>query len=326
VAVLITGAGYVGAALAARLLRAGERVVALDNGFATDRAAVAQLAELGDFTLCAGSVASPRAVARAFACGPFDVVYHLAAQASAPAAARQPRYTETTNLTGPRVVLDAVVRHAVPHVVYASSFRVYGAVLPPEVAETTPYGPQRDLVHLSQVYGEKLLELYAQHHALTAVAVRLAVVYGVGPVMRTDYRYLAVPNKFCLQAVRGEPLVVYPGAATPTAFIHVADAAAALQAAATAPWPAGFHVANAAGEVRTVPEVAALVAAAAARGLPGQVATPPAPPADSPQDWGAGGAIPLIHSRLAALGWRPTRTLADSVGELLDYYRAREPA
>src|SRR5437764_449327 len=82
VAVLVTGVGYIGAALAARLLRAGERVVALDNGFATDLAAVAQLADLGDFELVRGSVTIARDVARAFARGPFDVAYHLAARAS----------------------------------------------------------------------------------------------------------------------------------------------------------------------------------------------------------------------------------------------------
>lgn len=336
-AVLVTGVGYLGAALAARLLRAGERVVGLDNGFATDPAAVERLHALGDFTLVRGSVTAPRAVARAFGLGPFDVVYHLAAQASVPVAARRPRYTETTNLTGPRIVLDAAVRYAVPRIVYGSSLRVYGPVLPPLVEESTPYGPPADLAHLSHEYGEKLLELYARRHALIAIAVRLAVVYGVGPVTKTDYACMTVPNKFCLQAVRGEPLAIYPGAATPTAFIHLDDACAALEAAAAAAWPPGFYAANAAGEVCTVPEVAALVAACAHRPRPCDrpaVGAPAASSVDSPHYWGARGAVPprpgaedatpVVRSRLAALGWRPTRTLADTVGELIDYFGARE--
>jgi nucleoside-diphosphate-sugar epimerase len=348
-AVLVTGVGYLGAALVARLLRAGERVVGLDNGFATDLTAVARLDELGDFQLIEGSVTSPRVVAQVFARGPFAVVYHLAAQASAVAARQRPLYAETTNLTGPRVVLDAAGRHSVPRVVYASSIRVYGPILPPVVDETTPYGPQADLVHLSQVYGEKLLELYTRGTGITAIAVRLAVVYGRGPVTKCDYRYLTVPNKYCLQAVRGEPLAVYPGAATPTAFIHLDDAVAALHFAGTASWPAGFHAANASSEVRTIPEVAALVTAEAqARGLSdpavpifaratGAVVSPL-----SRREGGAGGArsvlssrpslgkgagedrSPVVHSRLTAMGWRPTRSLADSVGDLIAYYRAQE--
>lgn len=317
-AVLIAGVGYIGAALAASLLRQGEQVVGLDNGFATDRAALARLGPPGAFELVEGSVVSPRAVARAFARGPFTAVYGLAAQASASVAAARPRYTETTNLVGARVLLDAAVRHGVPRVVYASSIRVYGDPLPPCVDETTPYGPQRDLVHLSQLYGEKLLELYARRAGCIGVAVRLAVVYGVGPVMKTDYRFLTAPNKFCLQAVRGEPLAVYPAGATPTAFVHLDDACAALRAAAAAAWPAGFHAANVVGEVRTVTEVAAwVVEAARARGLAVTVRGPQGACTE-------GAARPRIASRLHALGWRATRTLADSLGAVLDYYRARE--
>jgi nucleoside-diphosphate-sugar epimerase len=238
-----------------------------------------------------------------------------------------------TNLSGPRVVLDAAVRRGVRRVVYASSLRVYGGVLPTCVNETTPYGPQGDLAHLSHIYGEKLLELYARRADLHGVAVRLAVVYGVGPVTKTDYRFMTVPNKFCLQAVRGEPLEVYAGAATPTGFIHLADACAALRAAAGAPWPPGFHAANAVGEVCIVPAVAAAVARAArARGLATAVlgaAPGAADPALSPETDGRGtvsGAGVTIESRLGTLGWRPTRTLANSLGEILDYFQARAAA
>ena len=328
-AILVAGLGYIGAALAENLLRAGERVVGVDNGFATDRAALARLAEHPAFRLVEGSVTSPRTIARAFARQPIEVVYQLAAQASAHPAAASSRYTETTNLTGPRVVLDAATRHAVPRVVYASSLRVYGAVLPPCVDEATPYGPQSDLAHLSHIYGEKLLELYARRAGLTAVAVRLAVVYGSGPVTKTDYRFMTVPNKFCLQVVRGEPLEVYAGAATPTGFIHLADACAGLRAAAAAPWPPGFHAANAVGEICTVPALAAAVAAvarerglsAAIRGADGDPPSTPGPLPD-PASIAVSGAGVTMRSRLAASGWRPTRTFADSLGPLLDYFRA----
>jgi nucleoside-diphosphate-sugar epimerase len=349
VAILVAGLGYIGAALAENLLRAGERVVGIDNGFATDRAALARLAEHPAFRLVEGSVTAPRTVARAFAREPIEVVYQLAAQASGHPAAASPRYTETTNLTGPRVVLDAATRHGVSRVVYASSLRVYGAVLPPCVDETTPYGPQGDLAHLSHIYGEKLLELYAQRAGLTAVAVRLAVVYGSGPVTKTDYRFMTVPNKFCLQVARGESLEVYAGAATPTGFIHLADACAGLRVAAAVPWPPGFHAANAVGEICTVPALAAAVAAvarerglsAAVRGAdddppsaPGAVSDPLSAPRAAPDPSSARGAVTdaasvavsgagvTVCSRLAASGWRPTRTFADSLGPLLDYFRA----
>jgi nucleoside-diphosphate-sugar epimerase len=315
VAVLVVGVGYIGAALTASILRDGQRVVGLDNGFATDLGALRHLSQLGDFRLVTGSVTSARCVARAFARERVDTVYLLAAQASAHPLAAPPHYTERTNLGGPRVVLDAAVRRGVERVVYGSSLRVYGQRLPERVDETLPYGPQGDLAHLSHVYGEKLVELYARRAGIRAAAVRLAVVYGVGPVMKTDYRFMTVPNKFCLQAVRREPLEVHAGAPA-TAFIHLDDASAALRAAALGPM--GFQAVNAAGEVTTLTGLAAEVArAAAARGLrvhvQGSRGEAPEPPV-------------VIESRLAATGWRPTRSLGTSLGALLDHFRAREAA
>ena len=64
--VLVIGAGYIGAALIAACLRAGDRVVALENGFATDLSAVAGLGALGDFTLVRGDVRDREAVDAAF--------------------------------------------------------------------------------------------------------------------------------------------------------------------------------------------------------------------------------------------------------------------
>jgi nucleoside-diphosphate-sugar epimerase len=316
--VLVTGVGYIGAALVASLLAAGERVIGFDNGFATDRSALAELAHSGEFCLVDGSVSSARSVARAFTQSPIRTVYHAAAQASGYVAAARARYTETTNLTGPRIVLDAALRAGVERFVYLSSFRVYGDVLPRRLDERAPYGSPPDLAHLSHIYGEKLLESYARRGSVRAVAVRLGVVYGVGPVMKTDYRYMTVPNKFCLQAVRGEPLRVYAGAATPTAFVHLADACAALRAAAEIDWPECFTVANAASEVVTVPDVARIVAQAAAPlGLRVTVHGDGAAPA---------AAAPRVGSRLTEHGWAPRHTLDDGVADLLQYFRARVAA
>jgi nucleoside-diphosphate-sugar epimerase len=76
VATLITGLGYVGAALARRLLDEGNTVVGVENFFSTPRPPVAQLSEHGRFVLIEGSVAQPAAVERAFRAAPIDTVFH----------------------------------------------------------------------------------------------------------------------------------------------------------------------------------------------------------------------------------------------------------
>src|SRR6478609_4816327 len=105
---LITGIGYIGAALAEALLADGERVVGLENGFSTVPEVVNRLARHPRFTLVRGSVSSMRSVERAFGAAVqamaggaddgagVDVVYHLAAQASAHPQAAPPKYTEQT--------------------------------------------------------------------------------------------------------------------------------------------------------------------------------------------------------------------------------------
>src|SRR5687767_4215528 len=96
VTALITGIGYIGAALAEALLADGQSVVGLENGFSTVPEVVNRLARHPRFTLVRGSINSARSIERAFAAaqgssdraddaagGQVEVVYHLAAQASA---------------------------------------------------------------------------------------------------------------------------------------------------------------------------------------------------------------------------------------------------
>jgi UDP-glucose 4-epimerase len=322
------GAGYLGAALLARLLAGGERVVALDNGFSTDWPALQRLIDAYPTraTLLRGDLRHPGDVEAAFRVarqgGDPAAVYLLAAQASAHAEAAPAEYTEDTNLRGPRLVYEAALRHGAPPVVYASSFHVYGSGPAGQVDERCPYGTFRDLSHLSKVYAEKLGEMYAATRGLAVAPVRLGIVYGVGPVTKRDRRFVTVPHAFCLRALAGQPLEIHATAAAPVAFVHVDDAVEALLLAARGQ---GYAPANATGEVATVACVARLVQqAAAVRGVEVTIhaAQSPRPPATCPEPPAF-----TVHSRLEALGWRPNGRLAGTVPEIFDYYaRSRSGA
>lgn len=312
--VLITGLGYIGARLAELLLERGERVVGLENFFATDEPAVERLAERPGFRLVRGSVADPAAVGAALvADAPMVTVYHLAAQASAHPLAAPPAYTEETNLAGPRVLAEAATAHRVRRIVFASSFRVYGDDLRGVVSEDRPYGVQADLSHLSKLYAEKLFELTAHRGGPSVAAVRLGLVYGLGPVMKRDPRFMTAPNRFCLQAACGEVIEVHHRRRT--GLIHLDDAVRALILAAEARDPRPFVAYNAVSEVAGIGEVASLVAELAGRrGLRVEIAGPTLPT----------GSL-QVTSRLAELGFRPRRTLRDGLAEVLDYW-LRQPA
>lgn len=310
---LVAGIGYIGSKVAEDLLLAGKRVVGVDSFFATERRVVADLAAKGAFDFVEGSVTSRRTIEKALSGRDVDTIYWLAAQASAHPEAASPRYTETTNLLAPRLMLDSAREFGVRTVVLASSLKVYGPYLHGPVDESNPYGLFTDLAHLSQCYVEKLAEMHAALHGLRCVAVRLGVVYGLGPVVKRDYRFMTAPNKFCLQAARGEELVVTASGARPMGFIHVADAAQAMLLAGNCADFDAFTAVNAAIEVASPLEIAMMVRKEAAiLGREVAVATPEGLPQP--------GSTIKVSSKLDALGFKGLRRLAPTVRGMLRYF------
>jgi nucleoside-diphosphate-sugar epimerase len=243
--ILVLGAGYLGAKVAERALARGDEVVLADNWDVTRRE---QVEGLGARVVTA-DVRSQSDVDPLVAERPDRIVF-LAAQASRPRSWRDPVYTEQTNLAGPRVVAEAVARHGGAHVVYGSSLHVYGAPLEGDVGTERPYGEQRDPAHLSKVYAELCLKMYARRDGFPLSLLRLAVVHGPSPVEHEDPDAQTVIDKFRRLAAAGRPLTIDdPGAVL--GAVH-ADDAARLMLEADEP------VANVSAETLTVGQVAAL--------------------------------------------------------------------
>jgi nucleoside-diphosphate-sugar epimerase len=248
---LILGAGYLGAKVAELALARGDEVVLADNWYATERKQLAQL-EVRGARVESADIRNPDDLDRLLAERPARV-HLLAAQASRPLSEVDPDYTEETNVTGVRRVAEAVVRAGAPSVAFASSLHVYGAGLRGEVDAEQPYGPQRDLAHLSKIYGELALELYARRHGFALGILRLGNLYGPSPVEHARAESQTVVDKFRRLAAAGEPLPVDAGGAT-IGVAHVEDAARILLDAPLE----GVTKANVAAETVTVADVAAL--------------------------------------------------------------------
>jgi nucleoside-diphosphate-sugar epimerase len=244
---LVLGAGYIGAKLAQLALADGHEVVLADNWFATERSQLAALeaagarVETADIREYAGGLLPEGA----------DIVYLLAAQASRPLSERDPDYTEQTNVTGTRRVGAAVGEAGVPLLVFGSSLHVYGTGLTGEVEPSTPYGPQRDLAHLSKVYGEQALSIEANRHGFALAILRLGIVYGPSPVEHSAEASQTIVDKFRRLAAAGEELPLDDGGSATIGVVHVEDAARILLAAQPG-------VENVAAETVTVGDVAAL--------------------------------------------------------------------
>ncbi len=223
--ILILGAGYLGAKAAELALDRGDEVVLADNWYATDRGQLAVLEARGARVETA-DIRKREQVDALLRPAP-DRVLLLAAQASRPLAEVEPDYTEETNLTGARRVAEAVARAGGLPLAYASSLHVYGSGLSGEVGTDHPYGAQGDLAHLSKVYAELCLDLFARRHGFELGLFRLGILYGPSPVEHARSESQTVVDKFRRLAQAGEELTVDPGAGT-IGVAHVEDAARIL--------------------------------------------------------------------------------------------------
>jgi nucleoside-diphosphate-sugar epimerase len=246
--VLVLGAGYLGAKVAELALDRGDDVVLADNWYATDRGQLAAIEARGAHVATA-DIRRRDQLDALLEARP-DRVLLLAAQASRPLAEVEPDYTEETNLTGARRVAEAVAHAGGVPVAYASSLHVYGPGLTGDVDAAHAYGAQGDLAHLSKIYAELCLDMYARRHGFPLGIFRLGILYGPSPVEHARAESQTVVDKFRRLAAAGEPLKVDAGAGT-IGVAHVEDAARILLDAPLA------GPANVAAEAVTVADVAA---------------------------------------------------------------------
>ncbi len=164
--VLVTGAaGSIGAVLCSGLVDRGHTVVGLDRvpepeGFTGDW-----------FT---ADCADPDAVEAVFAAaGALDAVVHLA---GIPSEASLPEEL-TSHVVTTAALLDAMVRHGVSRIVYASSNHAVGRTPRDELGTDllgTAVRPRPDTFYgVSKVAAEALLSLYVDRYGIDAVATRI---------------------------------------------------------------------------------------------------------------------------------------------------------
>ncbi|MEO7115049.1 MAG: NAD-dependent epimerase/dehydratase family protein [Caldimonas sp.] len=227
---LVTGAaGFIGAHVAARLARAGVRVVGCDEFNAyydprlkRDRVA-ALLAPLGvdcHAIDLSDAVATSDFLHRH---GPFDTVVHLAAQAGVRHSIKAPMDYVRSNVAGFVAVLQACAETKVGHVVYASSSSVYGARTEAPFAEGDRTDAPASLYAATKQAGEAIAHSYASVHALPVTGLRFFTVYG--PWGRPDMAYFS----FARRMRRGETIPVFARGELLRDFTYIDDAVDAVQ-------------------------------------------------------------------------------------------------
>lgn len=226
--VLVTGtAGFIGCALALRLLERGDDVVGIDNlnnyyDARLKHARLARLERYGAFRFARLDIADREAMAGLFGAHRFDAVIHLAAQAGVRHSLEQPYAYIDSNLTGFAHILEGCRRAEVPHLVFASSSSVYGA------RTRQPYSEHDGVDHPLSLYAatkkanELMAHSYASLYRLPCTGLRFFTVYG--PWGRPDMSYF----KFAQGILAGHPIPVFNRGDMMRDFTYIDDIVEAL--------------------------------------------------------------------------------------------------
>jgi GDP-4-dehydro-6-deoxy-D-mannose reductase len=158
-----------------------------------------------------------------------QVVYHLAAQASVPAAWEQPSQTLGVNVQTTLHLLEAVRRHAPEaRVVAVGSGEVYGPPAQLPVSEDAPLRPQNPYA-VSKAAADLLAGMYADAHGLHVVRVR--PFNHAGPGQSDEYVVATLARQAAEGLAAGAgPIRIVTGNAEPRRdFTDVRDVARAYR-------------------------------------------------------------------------------------------------
>ena len=207
--VLITGsAGFIGSALALRLLERGDEVIGVDNlndyyDVGLKQARLARTSGHAAYTDVRADIADRAAMDKVFAEYRPQRVVNLAAQAGVRYSLENPHAYVETNLVGFANILEGCRHHGVEHLVYASSSSVYGA------NTHMPFSVHDNVDHPVSLYAaskkanELMAHTYSHLYGLPTTGLRFFTVYG--PWGRPDMALFLFTRKI----LAGEPIDVF---------------------------------------------------------------------------------------------------------------------
>ncbi len=222
---LVTGgAGFLGTALANRLVAEGHQVRVMDDLSAGDPA---RLDRRVLFTR--GNVLDRPKLWTLLQ--DVDCVYHLAARVLVSESMLYPREYNEVNVGGTVSVMEAMRDAGVRRVVFTSSGAVYGEQAHQPVAEDQLPNPQSPYA-VSKLAAEYYVRTIGALWGIETVVLRIFNAYGPGQHLPASHP--PVVPRFLQQALRGGTVVIFGSGAQSRDFVYVDDVVEALRAAATA--------------------------------------------------------------------------------------------
>lgn len=237
---LVTGAaGFIGSAIAKKLVTAGHEVYTIDNlrtghefnipkgvhfikGNVQDQESIAQLSEIK-----------------------MDAIFHIAGQSSGEISFEDPVYDLQTNTQSTLLLLDYARKTGCTQFIYASTMSVYGDqdILPVKEA----YHPNpKSFYAVGKLASENYLKIFSEY-GINCTAIRLFNVYGPGQNM--DNLKQGMISIFLAQALNESKILVKGSVDRFRDFVYIDDVVDAFIKALDC--KIGYEVVNVASGVKT---------------------------------------------------------------------------
>lgn len=221
--ILITGgAGFIGSSLADKLLSLGCRVIVIDNfsDYYDSRIKEANIAEAkknSNYKLYRADIENIDDLQVVLTKENINAVVHLAARAGVRLSVENPSAYIKTNVLGTANLLEAMHKHHVKKLVFASSSSVYGnckeQLFSEDIQAVNPISPYA----ASKISGEQLCYVWHKLYDMQVLCLRLFTVYG--PRQRPD---LAI-SKFIHLIKSGKPIEMYGDGKTMRDYTYISD-------------------------------------------------------------------------------------------------------
>ncbi len=309
--ILVTGsAGFIGFHVTRALLERGNRVIGVDNfnnyytpTLKEDRNAI--LESYPHYTLCRGDLADTTFVDSLCKTYCFDSVCHLAAQAGVRYSLENPGAYVTANIVAFTNLLEAVRHHSIKNLVYASSSSVYGGNQKTPFSITDPTDSPVSLYAATKKSNELMAHTYHHLYGINTTGLRFFTV--IGPYGRPDM----APMLFADAIVAGKPIRVFNHGDMQRDFTYIDDIVSGVIAALET--PGGNRLFNL-GNHQPVELEYFITCLETALGRTAIRHYEDMQPGDVPRTYAD------IIETTAALHWKPSTTIEESVTRFIAWY------
>lgn len=308
--ILVTGgAGFIGSHLCDALLASNHEVHCLDNFWLGKEKNIAHLKNNPKFSLIKLDLLDQAALNELFMASNFEAVFHLAANSDIRAGTDDTRLDERLNFQTTVEVLDAMRKHHVPRLFFASTSAVFGEN---EARLRESDGPLQPISFYgaSKLAAEAYISVYAHTLGIQSTILRFPNVVGERATHGAIYDFIAKLN------ATPERLEVLGDGKQSKPYVYVGDLVRAILIAFNAQ-TSTFDVFHVAGDgFTTVRELAEIVVAHSSNSN--------AKIEFTGGDRGWPGDVPRFNydtSRIRALGWAPELNSTQAVTHAVERIR-----